>query len=255
MTLTAAIFDVDGTLVDSERHGHRVASNLAFEEFGLADRWDEEPYGALLEITGGRPRLHAYLASRGWPQEARDELIPRLHRRKTEILAEMIDQGRIQPRPGVSRLLAELEDADATLAVATTGSRGWVERLLNRLFGLERFAVVVTGDEVSCRKPHPEAYTRALAELGRPPHEVVAVEDSANGLAAARGAGLTCLVVVNSYTAGQDLREADLVVDGFGTDREPGNVLYDPHQLGIAGPVRAATLDQLLGPARGSPSP
>lgn len=244
--LAAAVFDVDGTLVDSERDGHRVAFNLAFEELGLADRWDEALYGTLLEITGGQRRLHAYLAGQDRPQAERDELVPLLHRRKTEILAEMIDQGRIQPRPGVSRLMAELEDASVTLAVATTGSRMWVERLLDRLFGLERFSVVVTGDEVSRRKPHPEAYTLVLAELGRSPQEVVAVEDSANGLAAARAAGLPCLVAVNGYTAGQDLREADLVIDGFGTAGEPGIVLHDPHRLGVTGPVRAATLDQLL---------
>jgi HAD superfamily hydrolase (TIGR01509 family) len=244
--LAAAVFDVDGTLVDSERDGHRVAFNLAFEELGLADRWSEELYGTLLSITGGQRRLHAYLASQGWPQAQRDELVPRLHRRKTEILAEMIDKGWIRPRPGVSRLLAELEDTGATLAVATTGSRAWVERLLDRLFGLERFSVVVTGDEVAYRKPHPEAYTRALTELGRLPREVVAVEDSDNGLAAARAARLTCLVVVNGYTAGQDLHEADLVADSFGTDDEPGTVLCDPHRLGIAGPLRAAHLGQLL---------
>jgi HAD superfamily hydrolase (TIGR01509 family) len=246
MTLAATIFDVDGTLVDSERHGHRVAFNLAFEELGLTDRWDEQHYGTLLEITGGQRRLHAYLAGRGWPQETRDELIPRLHRRKTEIFAEMINQGQLPARPGVGRLLAELEDAGTTLAVATTGSRTWVERLLDQLFGLERFPVVVTGDDVSHRKPLPEAYTRALAELGNPPEEVLAVEDSANGLAAARAAELACLVVVNGYTASQDLHEADLVVDSFGTDGEPGTVLHDPHQLGVAGPLRAATLSRLL---------
>lgn len=254
VVLAVAIFDVDGTLVDSERYGHRVAFNLAFEEFGLPDRWDEKRYGTLLKITGGQPRLHAYLGDQGLPQKARDELVPRLHRRKTEILAGMIDQGQIPPRPGVSQLLAELEDIGATLAVATTGSRAWVERLLDRLFGLERFSVVVTGDAVSCRKPHPEAYTRALAELGRSPQEVVAVEDSAHGLAAARAAGLTCLVVVNSYTAGEDLHEADLVVDGFGTDGEPATVLHDPHRLGVSGPVRAITLERLLESRSGSPS-
>lgn len=250
VNLEAAVFDVDGTLVDSERHGHRVAFNLAFEEFGLADRWDEELYGTLLLTTGGQRRLHAYFVGQDWPQAERDDLIPRLHRRKTEILSEMIDRGRIQSRPGVGRLLADLENAGVTLAVATTGSRRWVERLLDSLFGLERFSVVVTGDDVSHRKPHPDAYTRALSELGRPPQAVVAIEDSANGLAAARAAGLTCLVVVNGYTADQDLHEADLVVDSFGRDGEPGAVIYDPHQLGVTGPVRAATLDQLLGLAR-----
>jgi HAD superfamily hydrolase (TIGR01509 family) len=246
MTLEAVVFDVDGTLVDSERDGHRVAFNRAFEEFGLVDQWDEELYGRLLQTTGGQRRLDAYFASQGRPQTERDELVPRIHRRKTEIIAEMIEQGQLQPRPGVSRLLAELEDTGTALAIATTGSRRWVERLLDRLFGLERFSVVVTGNEVTHRKPHPEVYTRAVTELARSSHHVVAVEDSANGLASARAAGLTCLVVINGYTADQRLQDADLVVDSFGADGERATVLHDPHRLGITGPIRAATLSQLL---------
>lgn len=215
-SVEAVIFDVDGTLADSERDGHRVAFNLSFEEHGLPYRWDVEPYGRLLETTGGRRRLHRYLADQGLEKEQRDELVPSLHTRKNELFQELVTGGRVQARPGAAELLDELEDAGVRLAVATTGSRAWVEPLLDQLFGQGRFSPVVTGDDVSVRKPDPSAYLQALAALDLPPARVLAVEDSANGLAAARDAGLACVVVINDYTAGQAFDGAALVVDSFG---------------------------------------
>ena len=215
-SVEAVIFDVDGTLVDSERDGHRVAFNLAFEEHGLPYRWDIEPYGRLLETTGGRHRLHRYLAEEGVSQEQRDELVPSLHTRKTELFRELVTGGRVQARPGVDKLLDELENAEVRLAVATTGSRDWVQPLLDQLFGPGRFSPVVTGDDVSVRKPDPSAYLQALAGLELPPARALAVEDSANGLVAARNAGLACVVVVNDYTAEQTFDGAAMVVDSFG---------------------------------------
>jgi HAD superfamily hydrolase (TIGR01509 family) len=213
--MQAVIFDVDGTLVDSEKDGHRVASNLAFEEFGLPYRWDVGPYGNLLETTGGQQRLHRYLEGEGMGQSERDELVPRLHARKTELFRELVAAGRVAPRPGVEALLDDIERAGVRLAVATTGSRAWVEPLLQRLFGLDRFFPVITGDEAPVRKPDPSAYLQALDGLGLAPSDVVVVEDSANGLVAARAAGLACVVVVNDYTADHPLDGAALVVDTF----------------------------------------
>lgn len=216
MTLPAAvIFDVDGTMVDSERHGHRVAFNVAFEERGLPDRWDEATYGRLLEITGGKRRLTHYLLDKGYPQDQACSLAASLHARKTELFRQLIDAGEVPARPGVTRLLDELAEAEVPVAVATTGSRAWVEPLLKRLFGLDRFTVILTGTEVPDRKPDPAVYVEALERLGAPAGQVVAVEDSANGLAAARSAAIGCLVVTNDYTAGQDFDGAALVVDGF----------------------------------------
>ncbi|MDQ3354713.1 MAG: HAD-IA family hydrolase [Actinomycetota bacterium] len=213
--MDAVIFDVDGTLADTERDGHRVAFNQAFEQLGLDYRWDIEPYGRLLDITGGQNRLHAYLEGEGMDEDQRGELVPRLHSRKNEVFQDLVATGRIEPRPGVIQLLDELERARVRLAVATTGSRAWVEPLLEKLFGLDRFSPVVTGDEAPVRKPDPSAYHQALEGLGLPARSVVVVEDSASGLEAARAAGLACVVVTNDYTTSHDVAGAALVVDTF----------------------------------------
>ncbi|MBA2438585.1 MAG: HAD-IA family hydrolase [Acidimicrobiia bacterium] len=211
----AVIFDVDGTLVDSERDGHRVAFNLSFEEHGLPYQWDVEPYGQLLETTGGQQRIDRYLEGEGMAEDERHELVPRLHARKNELFRELVAGGRVTPRPGVERLLDELDEAGIGLAVATTGSRAWVEPLLERLFGGARFSPVITGDDVEVRKPDPSAYLLALDGLGLAAGHVLAVEDSANGLVAARAAELACVVVLNDYTADHDVDGATLVVDTF----------------------------------------
>jgi HAD superfamily hydrolase (TIGR01509 family) len=242
--LRAVIFDVDGTLVDSERHGHRVAFNRAFEAFDLPYRWDEDTYGELLHTTGGQRRIEGYLADQGVGEAERGELAPALHRRKTEILEEMVDAGVIEVRPGAARLLEELAADGVALAVGTTGSRRWVERLLRRTLPEVRWDVVVAGDDVSARKPDPEVFTTALAQLGLDgPAGVVVVEDSGEGLAAARAAGLCCAVVVNGYTADHDLAGADLVVDGFGEPDAPAAVLSDAHSTVATG---TAILDAAL---------
>ena len=241
------MFDVDGTLVDSERHGHRVAFNLAFEEFGLPYRWDEEEYGHLLRTTGGRRRIEGYLARHGVEEAERVELAGKLHERKTAIMKDLIAEGRVQARPGATRLLGELVDTGVVLAVATTGSRGWVGGVLEKCAPGVEFSVIVAGDEVSARKPDPEAFVRAVEMLDVPPTSVVAVEDSAEGLESAVGAGLRCAVVVNGYTADHDLDVADLILDGFGDPGAPANVVADRRSTGCTGVLDAATLARLLG--------
>ena len=245
------VFVVDGTLVDSERHGHRVAFNLAFEDFGLPYRWGEHEYGDLLRVTGGRRRIEGYLADQGVQAERRGELAAALHARKTELMTDLIEQGRISARPGADRLLRELQSGGCALAVATTGSRGWVERVLARSAGGARFDVVVTGDDVQERKPHPEAFVRAVERLGLPADSVVAVEDSAEGLESAAGAGLRCAVVVNGYTEDHDLAGADLVLDGFGEAGQPARVLADPWSTGCRGILDLDTLRRLAAAGRG----
>ena len=240
--LEAVVFDVDGTLVDSERDGHRVAFNLAFEEFGLPDRWDEDEYGRLLATTGGRRRLHRWFSERGMPEAERDDLVPKLHHRKTELFVAMAGDGRVPARPGVERLLDDLAAAGVPVAVATTGSRAWVEPLLDRLFGLDRFRAVVTGDQAEERKPEPDAYLVALDRLGVAASRAVAVEDSDNGVRSARAAGLPVVVVANGYTAGQPLEGAVLVMDGFGQPEEPARVLRGDPALAPDGLLTVSTL-------------
>ncbi len=224
----AVVFDVDGTLVDSEREGHRVAFNAAFAANGLPYQWDADEYGELLGITGGRRRLAAFLEGRGYDASAAAALAARLHRDKTRLMRDFAVRGAIAPRPGVRELLAELTAAGVTLAVATTGTRDWVEPLLAGLFGADLFAVIVTGSDVPALKPDPAAYTEALRRLGVPAARALAVEDSANGLRAALAAGLGCVVDTNDYTCGQDFGGAAAVYPGF------GECLTDP-----AGPLLA----------------
>jgi HAD superfamily hydrolase (TIGR01509 family) len=250
-TLEAVVLDVDGTLVDSERDGHRVAFNRAFEEAGLSDRWDVERYGELLAVTGGKRRLNAYFEDRGMPADEREELAARLHRRKTEIFTEMAKGGEIEARPGTAELLEELERAGVRLAVATTGSREWVDPLLDRLFGPERFEVIVGGDEVPERKPDPSAHAMTLERLGLPAVAAPGIEDSEVGLRAAKAAGLPCVIVVNDYTREQDFNDADLVLDGFGHPEERVATLADPHGLEPPGRLDVETLRGVVAAAGG----
>ncbi len=246
------VFDVDGTLVDSERHGHRVAFNMAFEEFDLPYRWDEEEYGKLLRITGGQRRIDRYLSDQGVSEEERERLAPALHKRKTEILGELVEAGRIEVRPGARRLVDELAEAGCLLAVATTGSRGWVERLLEKLLDGVEWQAIVTGDEVAERKPDPEAFTVALERLGADAAETVVVEDSAEGLEASVAAGIPCVVVVNGYTADHDLDEADLVLDGFGEPDARATVASDRAGTGCDGVLTLDVLRRVSERAAGS---
>lgn len=247
--LQAVIFDVDGTLVDSERDGHREAFNLAFEALGLADRWDVETYGRLLEITGGQRRLVHHLRTTGSAPGDDGELealAEQLHRLKTTYFTEMVEASRIPARPGVVRLLDELSGAGVTLAVATIGSAGWVHPLIGQLFGSDRFVTVVTGDEVTDPKPDPEAYLLALQRMNRTTAGVVAVEDSGAGWRSARAAGLACAVVANDYTRHAELSGADLVALGFGGAGPPRAPVVDRFGVLVDGVVDAAALARLV---------
>lgn len=230
--LKAVIFDMDGTLVETERHGHRVAFNRAFESAGLPDRWDEELYGELLSVAGGRERILHYLTEKcANPPADPARLAAQLHKSKVAEYKAMVQSGELDVRPGILRLLDELHREGVAAAVATTGTRSTVVDLLMGLGagGPDRFAAVLTADEAPRKKPDPQVYEMALIKLGITPHAAVAVEDSRNGLLAARAAGIPCLVTVSDYNAGEDFDEADLVVENLGEPDTPAEVLFDPH--------------------------
>ncbi len=229
--LKALIFDVDGTLADSERDGHRVAFNEAFSQAGLDWHWSEALYGELLEVTGGKERMRYYLQRFRPPGESEavdDGRIADLHAAKTEIYTRLLCRGRIPLRPGVARLLAESHAAGMRLAVATTTSLPNVTALLDHCLPSEALSwidVIAAGDVVAAKKPSPDIYHYALRGLGLTAHSCLAFEDSAHGLRAARGAGLLTIVTVNDYTKDQALDGAALVLDGLGEPDSPFTVL------------------------------
>jgi HAD superfamily hydrolase (TIGR01509 family) len=231
MKLSALIFDVDGTLADTERDGHRVAFNQAFSEAGLDWHWDVALYGELLAITGGKERMRYYLDRyrSDWPRPANlDELIAGLHAAKTRHYTALLAGGGIPLRPGIARLLDEARAAGLRLAIATTTTPENVTALLEHSLGRESvdwFEVIAAGDVVPAKKPAPDIYHYALDKLGLAPGDCLAFEDSENGLRASRGAGLTTVITVNDYTRDQDFAGAALVLDQLGEPDQPFAVL------------------------------
>ncbi|SFC95276.1 haloacid dehalogenase superfamily, subfamily IA, variant 3 with third motif having DD or ED [Thiohalospira halophila DSM 15071] len=223
--LKALLFDVDGTLADTERDGHRVAFNRAFADAGLDWHWDEPLYGELLAITGGKERIRHYLAQHRPDEDLPadlDGLIADLHAAKTRHYTELLATGAIPLRPGVERLLREAREAGLRLGVATTTTPANVTALLESTLGpesVEWFEVIAAGDIVPAKKPAPDIYHYALEHMGLGPGEALAFEDSANGVRSSVAASLPTVVTVNDYTRDHDFTGAVTVLDSLG---EPG---------------------------------
>ena len=225
--LRALIFDVDGTLAETERDGHRVAFNRAFAELGLDWYWDEATYGRLLEVTGGKERmLHHW---RGLDPAAAQApgaaaLVAELHRRKTRHYVELVDAGTVALRPGVRRLLRQAREAGLRLAIATTTTPDNVQALLRAALGEAAeglFDCIGAGDIVPRKKPDPGIYLWVLEQLGLPPAQCLAFEDSPAGLRAAQGAGLRTVVTPGVYTAGETFGQAWALLDSLGEPEQP----------------------------------
>ena len=229
--LKALLFDVDGTLADTERDGHRIAFNRAFADAGLDWHWDEALYGELLAITGGKERIRHYLALYRPGEEPAadlDRLIADLHAGKTRHYTELLATGAIPLRPGVERLLREAREAGVQLGIATTTTPANVTALLESTLGPESvdwFAIIAAGDVVPAKKPAPDIYHYALEQMGIGPDEALAFEDSANGVRSAREAGVPTLVTVNDYTRDHDFTGAVSVLDGLGEPHAPASTL------------------------------
>jgi beta-phosphoglucomutase-like phosphatase (HAD superfamily) len=226
LRLKALIFDVDGTLADSEE-AHRGAFNEAFRQHGLDWNWSRPRYAHLLRVSGGKERLRAHIDSLAPPAGEHLELTARIaavHRTKTEIYAAMVQAGQVPLRDGVERLIDEAAAANVQLAIASTTTLANIETLLRTALGrysMQRFAVIGAGDQVRHKKPAPEIYRFVLRELARSAEDCVAIEDSRNGLTAAKTAGLYTVVTPSYWTLAEDFSAADLVLPSLGSSSRP----------------------------------
>ncbi len=255
MTVPFLVFDCDGVLADTERNGHLPAFNETFVEFGLPVQWSEADYAEKVLIGGGKERMASlltpeFVAAADLPadQDGQRAEVARWHRRKTEIYTGLVESGALPGRPGIARIVGEAAAAGWGLAVASTSAEQSVRAVLEHAVGPEAASAfsVFAGDVVPRKKPAPDIYLLALAELGAGPDEVVVVEDSENGLRAALAAGLRTVVTVSSFTTGEDFTGASLVVSSLGDDVEPARVLADPVGITPGSEVRLADLIAVL---------
>ncbi|NJM34202.1 MAG: HAD-IA family hydrolase [Rhodomicrobium sp.] len=215
--LKAIIFDVDGTLAETEE-AHRAAFNRAFAEAGLGWHWSETLYGELLKVTGGKERLAFFIDSAGglgMSPTGVSRLIAELHWRKTAIYSEIVASGGIELRPGIAELIETALLDGVRLAIATTTSRPNVDALIESTLGADgiaAFETIAAGDSVPRKKPAPDVFIAALDSLALPPCDCIAVEDSENGLRAALGAGLATLITPSRYSRGEDFTGAAAIV-------------------------------------------
>ncbi|KAL3571199.1 hypothetical protein D5086_028448 [Populus alba] len=225
---SALLFDCDGVLVDTEKDGHRISFNDTFNERELGVTWDVDLYGELLKIGGGKERMTAYFNKTGWPEKApkseeeRKEFIASLHKRKTELFMALIEKKLLPLRPGVAKLIDQALGKGVKVAVCSTSNEKAVSAIVSFLLGAERAEKIkiFAGDVVPRKKPDPAIYTLAANTLGVDPSSCVVVEDSAIGLAAAKAAGMKCIVTKSGYTADEDFLNADAVFDCIGDPPE-----------------------------------
>jgi len=245
--IKAVFFDQDGVIIDTERDGHRVAFNRAFEAFGFDVTWDVEPYHRLLQVGGGKERMKHHLHQEGFGKEVasdqEDEVIKALHRRKTDIFIEMIESGQLPLRPGVHRIMREVNQERLTLGVCTTSTERAAQAVAQRVLSDIRFDFVLAGDVVKDKKPDPEIYRLALEKTGLDPEACIVFEDSSNGVKAAKGAGMHVVATVNEYTRDEDLGLADIGVSCLGDEgAEQARLLFSKGEFRIDGIVRLSDL-------------
>jgi len=229
--LQALLFDVDGTLAETERDAHRVAFNETFAKYKLDWNWSVELYGELLAVTGGKERMQFYLdkyrPDYQQPSDLQDFIIE-LHKDKTKCYNDMLSNNPLALRPGVRRLLAESRSAGIRLGIATTTTPENVTSLLEHSLAADAaswFEVIAAGSVVPNKKPAPDIYNYALQQMDLQAAQCIAIEDSQNGLRSAQAAGISTLITVNNYTCNEDFKGAMLVLDNLGEPEQPFTVL------------------------------
>ena len=225
--LTTLLFDVDGTLAETERDGHRVAFNQAFTGAGLDWQWDTTLYGELLAVTGGKERIRYYLETVNTafqPEGDLDALIKTLHASKTAHYVALLARNEVGLRPGVVRLMAEAREAGMRLAIVTTTTPANVTALISNTLGaaaLDWFECIAAGDIVPAKKPAPDIYQYCLTQMQVIAAECLAFEDSGNGVRSSVDAGIPTLVTQNDYTAKDDFTGAVAVYNHLGEPDAP----------------------------------
>lgn len=229
--LKALLFDVDGTLADTERDGHRPAFNMAFQAAGLDWNWDEALYGELLAVTGGKERIRYYLEKFNTDfvkPDDYDDFVKGLHQSKTDFYTQLMEEGRIPLRSGVERLIAEARTEGMRMAVVTTTTPANVTALLVNTLGPDSeswFEVIAAGDIVPAKKPAPDIYLWALEQMNLTADDAIAFEDSFNGFKSSQGANLKTIITINEYTKEDDFTGAELVLNQMGEIDDPFKVL------------------------------
>ena len=223
--LKAIIFDMDGTLADTEEL-HRQAFNLAFKECGCPLNWSRREYKQLLSISGGKERIQHCLRRAGMADDGLHQTTNTIHQIKSVLYRQILVESNIKLRPGIRRLIKECRRADLKLAIATSSSAENVNTLLHNTFGTndeELFATVVTCDLVADKKPSPAVYQYTLANLGINAENCIAIEDTGNGNLAALAAGIKTVITTHPLTIDNNFAGASLVINHLG---EPGNPFW-----------------------------
>lgn len=218
--IKAVFFDQDGVIIDTERDGHRVSFNMTFKEFGFTDEWSVEYYHELLQIAGGKERMKHHWKTKGFSkpmtEEEIDNLVKEMHKRKTALFVELIETGKLALRPGLHRFMKELMAAGVKIGVCTTSNEQAAKAITEGVLSDIKFDVVLAGDVVKNKKPDPEIYNLGLSTLGLKPEEAFVVEDSKNGVKAAKAAGMKVIVTTNGYTEKEDVEAGDVIVSCLG---------------------------------------
>lgn len=261
MQLKALLFDVDGTLADTEPQGHLPAYNQAFKDLGLSWNWSAELYRReLLLLPGGRERIRHFLLRHRPPLGAHadiaerdlDGFVNQIHAAKSRRFRRLVESGQVTLRPGVRRLIEDADVQGLKLALVTNASERSLKPFLNYTLGqdlLDRFDFIVSGEQVENKKPAPDLYLRAMERLDLKADHCLAIEDSAMGLCAAAAAGLNVLVTVNDDTREQDFEVATAVVSGLGEPEKPWSIIVDQGRLTGADYASPQVLNKLLGAA------
>jgi len=255
--MSALIFDCDGVLADTEKDGHLRAFNQTFEHFHLPVQWSVADYAEKLKIGGGKERLKSLLtpefiskAQLSPDPKAQAAAVADWHRYKTDIYTDLVESGVMPPRAGIARIVKEAHAAGWKLAVASTSHAKSVQAVLTHAVGAELAAgfAVFAGDIVPHKKPAPDIYRLALAELAVSTAQAIVIEDSKNGLAAATAAGLRTVVTISSFTSEENFADASLVVSCLGdlATGQPAKLLENPANLTLGEEITLADLKNIL---------